>query len=115
MAEAECLYREQPFNLKMDYDESGDGHASEVLVQGVIDCFFEEDGQLVLIDYKTSRIGNKNGKPMNPEELKEEKARIGAHYKTQIDIYRKALEVTTGLEVKEAYIYLTDCGEVVEL
>jgi ATP-dependent exoDNAse (exonuclease V) beta subunit len=47
--------------------------------------------------------------------LEREKQRIASHYKTQIDIYRNALEAAFGKNVKEAYIYLTDCGEVVEL
>lgn len=28
-----------------------------VLLQGVVDCFFEEDGELVVVDFKTDRIG----------------------------------------------------------
>lgn len=116
MAEAPTLYREQPFNLKMEYDATGDGNTSEVLVQGVMDCFFEEEDGLVLIDYKTSRIGKqKNGMPLSSGDFALEKARIASHYKMQMDIYRKALEVTTGLTVKESYIYLTDCGEVVPM
>ena len=111
-AEAEGkLCKERPFNLKMDYDPDGSGSPSEVLVQGVIDCWFEEEDGLVLVDYKTSRIRSGSSGP----ELEKEKKRIASHYQTQIDIYRRALEVTTGKRVKEAYIYLTNCGEVVEL
>ena len=111
-AEAEGkLWKERPFNLKMNYDPDGSGSPSEVLVQGVIDCWFEEEDGLVLVDYKTSRIRSGSSGP----ELEKEKKRIASHYKTQIDIYRRALEVTTGKRVKEAYIYLTNCGEVVEL
>ena len=112
IAEAEGkLWKERPFNLKMDYDPDGSGSPSEVLVQGVIDCWFEEEDGLVLVDYKTSRIRSGSSGP----ELEKEKKRIASHYQTQIDIYRRALEVTTGKPVKEAYIYLTNCGEVVEL
>jgi len=111
-AEAEGLLRkEQPFNLKMNHDPDGSGMTSEVIVQGVIDCYFEEEDGLVLVDYKTSRIlpGAEGA------ALEKEKRRIAEQYTTQINIYRRALEVTAGRPVKEAYIYLTSCGEVVEM
>ncbi|MBR4411064.1 MAG: PD-(D/E)XK nuclease family protein, partial [Firmicutes bacterium] len=101
LAEAEAegrIWKERPFNLKMNHDTDGSGKTAEVLVQGVIDCYFEEEDGLVLVDYKTGHSRN-----------------MAEKYKTQIDIYRRALEVTTGLCVKEAYIYLTNSGELVEL
>ena len=119
LAEAEaagCLWKERPFNLKMNHDPNGSGQMSEVIVQGVIDCYFEEEDGLVLVDYKTSRIrSGADGQPDSGLALDREKQRIASHYQTQIDIYRRALEAATGKPVKEAYIYLTDCGEVVEL
>lgn len=109
LAESPAVHREQPFNLLMDHDPDGSGQMAEVMVQGVIDCCFEEeDGQLVLVDYKTSRI-----RPdLEPEK---EKQRIADHYWVQMDIYRRALETATGKTVKEAYLYLTDSGELVEM
>lgn len=119
LAEAEAagrLWKERPFNLKMNHDPNGSGQMSEVIVQGVIDCYFEEEDGLVLVDYKTSRIrSGADGQPDSGLALDREKQRIASHYQTQIDIYRRALEAATGKPVKEAYIYLTDCGEVVEL
>ena len=62
----------------------------------------------MLVDYKTSRI--------RPDrEPEKEKQRIADHYRVQMDIYRRALETTTGKKVKEAYLYLTDSGELVEM
>ena len=115
-AESEGLLKKEcPFNLKMDYDPDGSGNPSEVIVQGVIDCWFEEADGLVLVDYKTSKIRSSGGQDMSEASAAREKKRIAERYRTQIEIYRRALEVTTGKSVKEAYIYLTDCGEVVEL
>ncbi|MGN1412657.1 MAG: helicase-exonuclease AddAB subunit AddA [Anaerovoracaceae bacterium] len=108
LAESPAVHREQPFNLRMEYDPDGSGQVAEVMVQGVIDCYFEEDGQLVLVDYKTSRIRPRS-------EPEKEKRRIADHYRVQMDIYRRALETTTGKKVKEAYLYLTDSGELVEM
>ena len=109
LAESPAVHREQPFNLLMEHDPDGSGQMAQVMVQVVIDCCFEEnDGQLVLGDYKTSRI--------RPDrEPEKEKQRIADHYRVQIDIYRRALETTTGKKVKEAYLYLTDSGELVEM
>lgn len=114
LAEADSenlLWKEQPFNLKMAYDPDGSGQSSDVFVQGVIDCYFQEADGLVLVDYKTSRIRTNDGE----HALAAEKNRIAQQYRTQIDIYRQALEEATGKTVKEAYIYLTNCGEVIEM
>ena len=101
MAASPALYRERQFNLKEEMD-----HA-EVIIQGIIDCYFEEEGALVLVDYKTSSGGN--------SEIEKEKSHIADRYRTQIRIYRKALEASTGKKVKEAYIYLLNCGEAIEM
>ena len=75
-------------------------------MQGIIDCFFEEDGQLVLVDYKTTNIRSK-------EEFQRRKGEIAARYSLQMELYRRALEEATGKEVKEACLYLTNIGEIV--
>jgi len=62
-----------------------------VMIQGIIDMYFEEADGLVLVDYKTDR-------------LKEEKEYIN-RYKTQLDFYEKALTQITGRPVKEKWIY----------
>ena len=102
LAESPAVHRERQFNL-IDQVEG-----NPVIVQGVIDCYFQEEDQLVLVDYKTSRI--REGK-----EIEAEKRRIASQYETQISIYKKALETVTGMKVKDAYIYLTNCGELVEM
>ena len=89
------LRRERSFVLKTDVD------GQEAMVQGMIDCFFEEDGKVVLVDYKTTS-------PRNVPGVKE-------RYSVQMDIYRKAIVSATGLEVKEAYLYLTNLGLTVDM
>ena len=64
-------------------------------MQGIIDCYFEEEDGIVLIDYKNSYAGN--------EERERELVRM---YEGQIDIYREALEIASGKPVKESYLYL---------
>ena len=72
-----------------------------IIVQGIIDCYFEEGGQLVLVDYKTSQT--------------RDKSKLAARYKLQIDLYRQALEAATGKPVKEAYLYLTNTGTIIPM
>ena len=77
--------REQPFVF--EYDRQ--------LVQGVIDLYFIEDGQLVIVDYKTDRVLRGRA---GEDELRR-------RYSIQIDYYAMALSQITGLKVKEKVIY----------
>lgn len=86
------LQKERPFTLLRSVN------GEDVLVQGIIDCYFQEGDQLVLLDYKTNVIRN----PENPQEL----ASIGEQYGEQLAVYREALEETTGRKVKESFLYL---------
>ena len=87
------LWREQPFvlgiNAKELYPEEEDGEL--ILVQGIIDAYFEEPDGIVVLDYKTDKVSR--GK-----ELAEK-------YQEQLRYYAKALEQMTGKKVKEKIIY----------
>ena len=87
------LYKEQPFVLGVDageiYPEEKSGEP--ILVQGIIDVYFEEDDGLVLLDYKTDHV-------RKAQELKEK-------YHAQLDYYAKALEQLLEKPVKEKVIY----------
>ena len=82
------LWREQPFVFLMD-----DG--PDMLIQGVIDLYFVEDGAITVIDYKTDRVAK--GKEGVDELIN--------RYAVQLDYYSKALHQLTGLPVKEQIIY----------
>ena len=69
-------------------DVTGD---ETVLVQGIIDVYFEEDGELVVLDYKTDKISSKR--------------QLIEKYHSQLDYYARALEQLTGKRVKEKIIY----------
>lgn len=89
------LYREQPFVMKVDRKEldaswSGD---ETVLVQGIIDAYFLEGEDIVLVDYKTDRIA------------RGEEKRLIERYKTQLEDYATALERMLHKKVKQKYIY----------
>ena len=96
------LMREKPFTLRTVRN------GRDMLVQGVIDCCFEEDGKMILIDYKSNFI-----RPDRPHEAELE--RIRDEYKVQTDLYSEAIEKGTGMEVAEAYLYLFASGETINM
>lgn len=105
---AKNVYREKSFQVLMEsceYDESIPSEKSEkMILQGVIDCFFEEEnGNVVLLDYKTDKITNKDT------------TGVVNNYALQLELYAKAITAVAGLEVNEKYLYLFDIGEAVEI
>ena len=83
--------REQPFVFEYEGQ----------LIQGIIDLYFEEDGELVLVDYKTDRV-------MKGEDGEKE---LVKRYAIQLDYYAKALTQLTGKKVKEKIIYSFALGK----
>ena len=90
---AKRIERELPFSMlfegKRVYDTLKDGE--NLFLQGIIDTAFEEDGEWVLVDYKTDRV--KSGEDLIKR------------YKIQMDLYKEALQRLTGMPVKASYIY----------
>ena len=88
------LYREQPFVIQRSASMLDDGWKNEtVLVQGIIDAYFMEGDEIVLVDYKTDRV--KRGQEQKLIDL----------YHVQLEDYARALERMTGKRVKEKIIY----------
>ena len=87
------LFKEQPFVLGIAADQLKEELPEEetVLIQGIIDVYFEEDGQLVVADYKTDAVDQ-------AEELVR-------RYRIQLEYYAQALERLTGKPVKEKILY----------
>ncbi|MBE6046896.1 MAG: helicase-exonuclease AddAB subunit AddA [Clostridium sp.] len=93
------IYKELPFfteisPLDVDNTLPDDIKDEKVRLQGVIDCFFYEGDNIVLIDYKTDYVEFGNEEEMISK------------YKIQINYYKSALKKITGKEVKESYLYL---------
>jgi ATP-dependent helicase/nuclease subunit A len=95
------LYREQPFVMGIPADEADPGvHSKElVLVQGIIDLYFEEADGLVLLDYKTDAVKTAG--------------QLLDRYQTQMDLYARALAAATGKPVKEKLIYSFKLEEII--
>ncbi len=79
-----------------DFSESEE----KPFIQGVADLYFVEDGELVLVDYKTNYASAK--------QLREE-------YEGQLLIYKGALESMTGLKVKECLLYSFTLGQEISI
>lgn len=94
------LWREQPFVLDVPAKEIDKTwpEGENILVQGVIDAWFEENGSYVLVDYKTDRVYSADGHDLRDK------------YAPQLLFYRRALETITGIRVKEMYLYSVTLG-----
>lgn len=95
------LYKEKPFVMGKPARECLEESGSEemLLIQGIIDVFFEEEDGIVLLDYKTDSV--RHGKE------------LADRYRTQMELYQEALERALGKAVKERILYSFCLGEEV--
>ena len=93
------LFREQPFVILVPASKIDPSYPEDesIMVQGIIDAYFVEDGKAVIMDYKTDKA--------------EEGAELVKKYKAQLDYYARAIRQLTGMEVKEEVIYSVTLGE----
>ena len=88
------LYKEKPFVYGSNGKELfGDESSTDemLLVQGIIDVFFEEDDGIVLLDYKTDRV--------------DEDSQLVLRYEKQLQLYKAAIEKAYNIPVKEVLLY----------
>jgi ATP-dependent helicase/nuclease subunit A len=111
MRSARAIYRERRFMITLPISEitSQSDSSEELLVQGVIDCFFfDSEGKVWLVDYKTDHF------PKNTPENEVENELIRRH-KEQMYYYRLALGRLCGREVSYTRIYSFHLGRSVSL
>ena len=83
------------------HETDPDIHSEQlVLIQGIIDLYFEEADGLVLLDYKTDSV--------------KETKQLLERYQTQMNLYAQALAAATGKPVKEKLIYSFKLEEIIE-
>lgn len=98
--EGRLVSRELPFFTELSSVEYNPELSEKVYLdekirlQGIIDCFFEEEDGIVLLDYKTDYV-----EEGNIDEIIE-------RYRSQLKYYKDALEKITEKKVKESYLYL---------
>lgn len=102
MKKAERLMREQRFTVSQDaalfYPQA---KGERVVLQGVADCVFVEEGGLILVDYKTDRVSS-------PEELAE-------RYRPQLEVYELAMREIFSLPVTERILYSFHLGREIRV
>ena len=97
LMQAKEIQREKPFYINIPAKEIyNEDIEEEILVQGIIDLYYiDKDGKLILVDYKTDYVANR-----------EEQVLIDK-YKTQLELYKRALEGALEKKVDKMYIYST--------
>jgi ATP-dependent helicase/nuclease subunit A len=83
------------------YDPSLVGHRENIMLQGVIDLFFEEDGGITLVDYKTDRS--------------DDESYYVQKYALQLQLYADALEKLIEKPVKRRVIYAFSCQKEIDV
>ena len=97
---ARSLVREQPFVFSRPARELDPAwpYDDPVLVQGIIDAYFPEGEDIILVDYKTDRV------------LEEDGQMLADRYRVQLEDYAAALTRLTGRKVSEKWIYSFTLG-----
>lgn len=104
---AEEVQREWSFNALMrinealEREEAGQFADEEIMVQGSIDCCFQENGRWILLDYKTDRA--------------EDREALTLRYRNQLRLYALALKRITGMDVGEIHLCLLLAGETLQI
>ncbi len=96
---AQRLVREEEFLAEVSGAEIGEDDLSDIMLQGRVDMYFVENGEIVVVDYKTDSKDN----------LEKEKD----NYAKQVKIYSTVLNKTKGMKVKEVYLYSFTDGEAI--
>ena len=87
-----------------DIQNNKDRYEKEsLMMRGIIDLYFEENDEIVIVDYKTDYIDDDN------------KEEVINKYRKQIELYSDALSNLTGKKVKERYLYLFNVDEEVRV
>ena len=104
---AEKVYKEYAFTVALPLCEMNPGipeneaRGETVVIEGVADCAFVENGELVVVDFKTDRASDESV--------------LVEHYREQLSVYRRCLSEVIGLPVKETVIYSFSLGKTIEI
>ena len=100
------VFREYTFTVRLkasqyDPDLGNTCDCGSVIMQGAVDLIFIEDGEAVIVDYKTDRVG--------------EAVKLSDMYRRQLELYRSAVEETMNVKVKQLLIHSVHLNETVEV
>lgn len=113
MIQAEKIQREVPFTLSINAKEiypAWKGEDEPVFIQGVIDCIFEDEEGLVLVDYKSDGISDrfKGG-------FEQARSTLEDRYRIQIQLYTKAIEQIWKRKVNARYLFFFDGAHILKI
>ena len=101
LLKSDKVFREVPFEVELPLKDIYSINAEEkIILQGVIDCFFYEDDEIVLIDYKTDNYSDIN-------EIREK-------YSQQLQLYKYAIEKISKKVVKNQILYLFSTKSMIQ-
>lgn len=108
MLQAHWLKRELPFSFMLPayriYPNIDDSFANEqIFVQGVIDCLFEDEQGITLVDYKTDTIYKQNWSEQAEK------------HRFQLEMYAEGIALATGKKVNNIYVFFFDGGQAIKL
>ena len=100
------VFREEQFSAKLNPSQVFEEYENvdtdaEIIVQGAVDVGFEENGKLVIVDYKTDRV--------------KDISKLAVLYKKQLELYRLAMEQSTEMTVSKCIICSVHLGEYIKL
>ncbi|MDE7398341.1 MAG: UvrD-helicase domain-containing protein [Oscillospiraceae bacterium] len=101
MLKSGCVRREEPFYAEIGGNALNLDYGGDLSIQGRIDMYFVEDGELVIVDYKSDSVTN----------LEKEKET----YAQQVTIYGQVLPKLKGMPVRAIYLYAFTNGEAIEI
>ncbi|PLT33826.1 helicase-exonuclease AddAB subunit AddA [Bacillus sp. V5-8f] len=110
---ADAIRREVPFTMAVPAHEAyndwenGDEH---ILIQGVIDCIFEDEQGTVLLDYKTDTITGRFASGFEgAREI------LADRYRVQLKLYTRAIETILKKSVTESYLFFFDGAHLLNM
>ncbi|SFF00171.1 DNA helicase/exodeoxyribonuclease V, subunit A [Paenibacillus catalpae] len=108
LVNAKWVRREVPFSCMFPARRVYPGLASDtagesILIQGVIDCLFEDEHGVVLLDYKTDRIYMKQWE------------QAAERHRFQLELYAEAIQSVIGRPIAESHVFFFDGGKAVKL
>ena len=101
MLKSPHIVREESFYAEVNGKILGEDYDGELSVQGRTDLYFVEDGEIVVVDYKSDTKNNLNKEITN--------------YARQVKIYGEVLPKLTGMKVKQIYLYAFLSGDAIEI
>ncbi len=105
MLKSPNVMREKKFTIEVPvseiYPELSEFSDEMMMIQGIADCAFEENGEIVVVDYKTDALET-------DEQFREK-------YSSQVLIYKKALSLCIGLPIKQTLLYSFHLSREIEV